>query len=83
MLPTAWSQEHTNGGMIKLSFSNIHTNENINRLIAFLDSEFIANSEPSTHYKYRIEQRYLRQKNTHLPSYSNEELREYYGKLQS
>jgi len=73
--------KHTNGGMIKLSFSNIHTNENINRLIAFLDSEFIASSEPSTHYKYRIEQRYLRQKKTHLPSYSNEELREYYGKL--
>ena len=67
--------------MVKLSFSNIHTNENINRLIAFLESEFIASSEPSTHYKYRIEQRYLRQKKTHLPSYSNEELREYYGKL--
>ena len=67
--------------LIKLSFSNLHSEENINSLISFLQSEFSSALSENSKNSFRIDEKYLRRKPVTLPAYSNEELREYFGKL--
>ena len=69
------------GGLIKLSFSDLHTDESIDRLITFLNSEFATSTTNSSKFHYQIDKKYLRKTPAGLPAYSDEELREYYGKL--
>ena len=71
----------TSGALIKLSFSNLHSEECIDSLISFLQSEFSPASSANSKIKFQIEERHLRKQSVGLPSYSDEELREYYGKL--
>lgn len=72
---------HVKGELIKISFSDLHTKECIDRLILFLQSEFHAKRVTSPKNKFKIEAKYLRKEIVRLPAYSEEELREYYGKL--
>ena len=69
------------GTLLKLSFSNLHSEQNIDSLISFLQSEFSNASAKKTKNTFRIDRKYLRRQPVSLPAYSDEELREYYGKL--
>ena len=76
-----WMPSVKAGRLIKLSFSDLHTDESIDRLITFLNSEFAASTASSSKFHYQIDKKYLRKTPAGLPAYSDEELREYYGKL--
>ena len=69
------------GELIKLSFSNLHTAECVDRLIAFVQTEFHKKSTELKNFNSQIDNKYLRQKTVRIPSYSDEELFEYYNKL--
>ena len=71
----------TSGTLIKLSFSNLHSDECIDNLISFLKSEFSSALSGDSKVKFQIEERHLRKQSVGLPAYSDEELTEYYGKL--
>ena len=74
-------EAETSGTLIKLSFSNSHSDECIDNLISFLKSEFSSALSGDSKVKFQIEERYLRKGLVGLPAYSDEELTEYYGKL--
>ena len=67
--------------LIKISFSNLHSEECIDSLISFLESEFPSSTSGNSNAKFQIEERYLRKQSVGIPAYTDEELTEYYGKL--
>ena len=74
-------EAETSGTLLKLSFSNLHSDDCIDNLISFLKSEFSSALSGDSKVKFQIEERYLRKGLVGLPAYSDEELTEYYGKL--
>jgi glycine dehydrogenase len=67
--------------LLKLSFSDLHSPKDIDQLIEFLRDEFPSTSHTTSNTNFKIDQKFLRQKPIRIPAYSEDELREYYGKL--
>jgi glycine dehydrogenase len=71
-----------NEWLIKLSFSDIQSSEDIDLLISFLKEEFLIHSDNSKDRNVcTIPALYLRSKPVRLASFSEDELRVYYTKL--
>jgi glycine dehydrogenase len=67
--------------LLKLSFSDLHSPKDIDQLIEFLRDEFPSTSDTTSNNSFKIDQKFLRQTPIRIPAYSEDELREYYGKL--
>ncbi len=68
--------------LLKLSFSDIHDDASVNRLISFFHDEFPKNKGPvQVNTTKNIKSEYLREKTAEMPSFSFDELALYYEKL--
>jgi glycine dehydrogenase len=68
--------------LIKLSFSDIHSSDDVNNLISFFKEEFYSQPAPSNERNVStIPTHYLRSEPAGLSSFSDDELKVYYTKL--
>ena len=67
--------------LIKVSFNDTHSEEDLNKLIAFFKREFSENADAKDFIAPDIPETLLNNRKINLPKFSLEELKEYYTKL--
>ena len=74
-------QNISNRNLIKLTFTDIHEEQSIDELIGFLNRTFELKEKPHTSQQDKLDSCYLRNESVNLPSFSFDELSQYYKKL--
>ena len=65
----------------KLTFTDIHEEQSIDELIGFLNRTFELKEKPHSSQQDKLDSCYLRNESVNLPSFSFDELSQYYKKL--
>ena len=73
--------ERQEAGFLKLSFSDLHSPDDVDALITIFRDEFPSTAEKANPTICKLDKKFLREKPARIPSYSDEELHEYYSKL--